>query len=136
MGIIRDKNRAGQSTILPIIGKTVFDEEGLAEVESEEIAKAVANAVEGIEAVGAEKEVETESVEKKNSGESSDQDEVDDGEAEISDEKAAIIKELYDLKLNELKRLAKQYTDRNKLKKGEWNTLNRGDLIDYLIEKL
>ena len=125
MVIIQDKGRSNQSTILPIVGKVSFDKDGLAEVESEEIANKISTIVEGIVVLEDKKEES----EKKNSLDSSNVKEAD-------DEKEKFIEKIMDMRKADLQMLAKKYTEKNNLPKSEWFSKNKAKLQDYLISKL
>lgn len=114
---IQDENRAGKKTIMPFLGVTQFDKDGIIEVEDSEIAQAIIDSVPGFHKVGEKKPKNTEQEVKKT-------------DAEKKKEEA--IENIRGMKLQELKDLAES----SELPKENWENLKKAELQEYLIEKI
>lgn len=146
------KHKWGRNACLPIVGDVVVSEEGIIEVESEEIAVQIENleigfsvleAVETTTTTTVEATTTTTTVVEEPLKEKAEDDEFNPGEEnelheEIQEdaglisqhEKEIFFASLEEKKLEELKELAKDFPGK------EWRALKKEDLIIYLKEKL
>jgi ribosomal protein L11 methylase PrmA len=114
---IQDENRANKKTIMPFLGVTQFDKNGIIEVEDDKIAEAIIESVPGFHKLG-EKAAKTKEAEKK--------------KTEAEEKKEEAIANIKGMKLEELKELAEQ----SELPKEDWENLKVTALKKYLIGKI
>lgn len=133
------KHRWGRANVLPIVGEVEISEEGVIEVESQEVAEQVVNLGIGFNLVEELEEIKPKT-------EESDLD-LEEGEEEIKPnveeneplneapkmseaEVAQVRNVLGDMTVAQLKEKVKDFPS------VEWRSLNKAELIEYLITKL
>lgn len=134
------KHRWGRANVLPIVGEVEISEEGVIEVESQEVAEQVVNLGIGFNLIEELEEIKPKTEESDLTPEEEDEEEIKPKTEEneplnkapkMSDAEVAQVRNvLGDMTVAQLKEKVKDFPS------AEWRSLNKAELIEYLITKL